>query len=77
MNVSAVGSTTGDTYRAVGLTRGTDTTSGDNTTGTFINNFYIIGQKSGTKYLIHETYHVTVAGGELVVEVDNASTRCL
>ena len=77
VNVSAVGLTTGDTYRAVGLTRGTDTASGDNATSTFVNNFYIIGQKSGIKYLIHETIHVTVVDGEVVVTLDNGSARCL
>jgi xylose isomerase len=77
VNISAVGSLTGDTYRAVGLTRSTDVILGDHKTFTFVNNFYLIGQRSGIKYLVHETFHVTVVGGEVVVILDHADTRCL
>src|SRR6476660_9286831 len=42
VNVSAVGTITGDTYNAVGLTRETDTVAGPNATTTFVNNFYMI-----------------------------------
>lgn len=76
VNVSAVGSITGDTYRAVGLTRGTDVVVDDNQTTTFVNNFYMIGQQSGIKYLVHETAHVTVIDGNVVVTVDRATVSC-
>jgi hypothetical protein len=77
VNVSAVGLLTGDTYRAVGLTRETDIVVDPNQTTTFVNNFYMIGQKSGIKYLVHETAHVTVVDGEVVVSFDHATVSCL
>ncbi len=77
VNVSAVGLITGDTYRAVGLTRSSDIIRGDNEEFTFVNNFYMIGQKAGIKYLVHETFHVTIIDGELVVVQAHANVRCL
>jgi hypothetical protein len=76
VNVSAVGSLTGDTYRAVGLTRSTDALHGADEAYTFVNNFYIIGQRSGIKYLLHETFHLTVVNGEAVVQLDHFDVRC-
>jgi hypothetical protein len=76
VNVSAVGAITGDTYRAVGLTRSTDVLSDSHESYTFVNDFYLIGQKSGIKYLVHETFHVTVVDGEVVVSMDHFETRC-
>src|SRR5262245_50866473 len=68
VNVSGVGLISGDTYRAVGLTRGSTTLRDDNMSDTFVNNFYMIGQKSGIKFLVHNTFHVSVIGGEVIVE---------
>ena len=76
VNVSAVGTITGDTYNAVGLTRQTSSVSGANATTTFVNNFYMIGQKSGIKSLVHEVAHVTMVGGEVVVTFDKATASC-
>ena len=67
---------TGDTYRAVGLTRESVTLNGDNVTDTFVNNFYMIGQRSGIKYLVHETFHLTIVDGQPIVSVDHAEVRC-
>jgi hypothetical protein len=77
VNVSGVGTLSGDTYRAVGLTRGSVTLSGDNVSDTFVNNFYMIGKKSGIKFLVHNTIHVSMVDGEVIVEIDNSETRCL
>jgi len=76
VNISAVGTITGDTYRAVGLTRQTDASSTDQEALTYVNNFYMIGQKSGIKSLVHETFHVTVVGGQVVVQLDHATASC-
>ena len=44
---------------------------------TFVNNFYIIGQGSGYRYLGHETFHVTLdADGNVVVLHDSAFLTC-
>jgi len=76
VNVSGVGLITGDTYRAVGLTRDSDAIQGDHESFTFVNNFYMIGQKSGIKSLIHNTFHITMVGGEVIATVDNSFTTC-
>jgi hypothetical protein len=76
VNVSAVGLLTGDTYRAVGLTRSSEVFREDHAVFTLVNNFYMIGQKSGIKSLIHETLHGTVVGGEVKVLQDHFEARC-
>ena len=76
VNLSGIGMISGDTYRAVGITRGSTTLTGDNVSDTFVDNFYMIGQKSGIKYLAHNTIHVTLVDGEPIVEVDNSEIRC-
>jgi hypothetical protein len=76
VNVSAVGELTGDTYRAVGLTRESVTLKGDNVSDTYVNNFYMIGQRSGIKYLVHETFHLTIVNGNVVVSFDHSDVRC-
>lgn len=76
--VWAVGEITGDTYRAVGLTRQSTSVSasGDHFAATYVDNFYIIGEQSGLKYKIHVTTHMTVVNGEVVVNFDNTTTTC-
>ena len=76
VNVSGIGMISGDIYRGVGISRGSTTLTGDNVSDTFVDNFYMIGQKSGIKYLVHNTIHVTVVDGEIIVEVDNSEIRC-
>jgi len=78
--VSGTGQTTGDTYRATGVTQQTMTFDGNDGAPfefTFINNFRIIGQGPGNNLLIHETVHVTInANGEITAFQNNISTEC-
>jgi hypothetical protein len=75
--VAGTGLTTGDVYRATGLTR-------DEANGleapfefTFVNNFRIIGPGKGNNLLVHELFHVTInALGETTVLVDHLSSEC-
>ena len=77
---SGVGLTTGDTYRATGVTQQTvtvDLTDGAPQEFTFINNFRIIGRGRDNNFLVHQTVHVTVnANGEVTSEVVNTSVEC-
>ncbi len=77
-NVTGAGLITGETYRGVGLTTQTSTQVSDGPSEiTFVNNFYIIGQASGYRYLIHETFHVTIdSNGNVIVLQDNAFVTC-
>ncbi len=77
-NVTGTGLITGATYRGVGLTTQTSTQVNDGPlVFTFVNNFYIIGQAGGYRYLVHETFHVTVdADGNVVVEHDSTFVTC-
>lgn len=44
---------------------------------TFVNDFYIIGQDSGLRYLVHDTVHLVVfSNGSVIANVDNAFTTC-
>lgn len=77
--VSGVGQTTGDTYRAVGVTQEHQSLPLTNGAAnfTFINNFRIIGQGPGNNFQVHQTIHVTVnANGEVTSEVINESISC-
>jgi hypothetical protein len=74
-----VGETTGDVYRATGVTQGTF--SGPMTNGryteTFVNNFRIIGPGPGNNFLVHEVFHVTInANGETTIERESLSVDC-
>jgi hypothetical protein len=77
--ISGVGQTTGDKYRATGVTQETTTFDG---TGvpfetTLVNNFRIIGQGPGNNLLVHQNMHVTInAKGEVTVFVDNFKFDC-
>ena len=77
---SGVGETTGDIYRAVGVTQ--DIQTSDGVAGppfefTFVNNFRIIGQGPGNNVLIHENLHVTInANGDVVSFHDDFSAEC-
>ena len=76
---SLVGETTGDTYRATGVTQGHFKGSFQNGqyTETFVNNFRIIGPGPGNNYLVHETFHITInANGDVTVDHDNFSVEC-
>ena len=76
---SLVGETTGDTYRATGVTQGHFKGSFQNGqyTETFVNNFRMIGPGPGNNYLVHETFHITInANGDVTVNHDNFSVEC-
>lgn len=77
-NVTGTGTISGATYRGVGLTTDTSTVVFDGPTVlTFVNNFYIIGQDGGTRYLVHQVFHTTIdADGNVVVDHDNAFISC-
>lgn len=71
--------TTGDRYRATGVTQESFQTSLQNGHAglTYVNNFRIIGQGPGNNYLVHETMHVTFnAAGIVSVYFDNFSAEC-
>ena len=76
---TAVGLTTGDTYRAVGVSQGRFKGSLQNGqfNETFINNFRMIGPGPDNNFQVHQNIHVTInANGDLTAEVDNSSTDC-
>ncbi len=77
-NITGTSLVTGASYRGVGLTTQTSTQVSDGPSViTFVNNFYIIGQASGYRYLAHETFHVTTdADGNVVVSHDSAFITC-
>ena len=75
--VSGVGETTGDVYRATGVTQDITTSGIVGNTETFINNFKIIGPKAGNNFLVHENFHVTVnANGTITVVRDHLTVTC-
>ena len=76
---SGVGQTTGDVYRATGVTQEQDSIPLTNGAFefTFINNFKIIGQGPDNNLLVHQTVHVTMtADGTVTALVDNTSVEC-
>jgi hypothetical protein len=77
-NITGTGLITGAAYRGVGLTTQTSTQVSDGPqVFTFVNNFYIIGQAGGYRYLAHETSHVTVdADGNVIVDHDSVFVTC-
>lgn len=77
--LAGTGLTTGDSYHGVGVTQSQFSGSLDNGqySQTYINNFRIIGQGTGSNYMVHETYHFTInANGELSSYHDNFSADC-
>jgi hypothetical protein len=68
--IVGVGETTGNKYHATGITRESFKNSFRNgqTNDTFVNNFRIIGQGPGNKFLVHETERFTInANGSVTV----------
>jgi hypothetical protein len=77
--LSGVGQSTGDSYRGVGVTQDHFSGSLQNGqyTGTYVNNFRIIGQGPGNNFHLHENFHLTInANGELSAIHDNLSATC-
>ncbi len=77
-DVSGVGLTTGDKYRATGLTRDDfSTTSSGLVQFSFVNRFDMIGQGPGNNFSVHETQHVTILpDGTVTVSFDNLTITC-
>jgi hypothetical protein len=74
--VSGMGQTTGDKYQGTGVTQD-EFNAKLGVEETFINNFHIIGQRNGNKFLVHETFHITInANGVVTAFVDNFSVDC-
>jgi hypothetical protein len=78
--VSGTGATTGDKYRATGVTKD-NSFSVSFTNGraqqTFVNNFRIIGPGPGNNLLVDETAHLTFnANGTVSAFHDNLSVEC-
>jgi hypothetical protein len=77
MGAAGTGLTTGDVYRATGVTRETVNGLEVPFEGTFVNNFRIIGPGKGNNILIHEVSHVTVnALEEVTVLFEQVSAEC-
>ena len=78
-DVSGYGQTSGDLYQGTGNGSSHEhfTISGVPFSGSFINNFRIIGQGSGNNYLIHENAQFTVnANGDVTVSNVNFQASC-
>ena len=77
--IVGLGETSGEKYQATGVTQESFKQSFQNgqANDTFVNNFRIIGQKSGNNYLVHETLHFTInSDGSVTVLHDNFSVVC-
>jgi hypothetical protein len=75
--IFGVGETTGDKYKATGVTQETTTSGTVGFTDSFVNNFKIIGQGPGNNFLIHENVHVTVnANNTLTAFHDHFTADC-
>lgn len=76
----AIGQTTGDIYRAVGLTETVETFQADGLPGTFtlVNNFLMIGPGTDNNVQVHINLHVTVDNNDnLTAFVDNVRVTCM
>ena len=76
--VAGIGSVTGDTYHGTGATQDlTHYGRVGQQTFTFVNNFRIIGQKTGNNVLLHEVAHFTVnANGTVTASFDKLTAEC-
>lgn len=77
--VTGTGLTSGDKYQATGVTQDHFKSSLQNGqfSGTFVNNFRIIGQGPGNNYLIHSNTHITLnASGDVTADASNFQSDC-
>jgi len=74
--VRGTGLTTGDKYQVTGMFH----FSSNGKVGleeTLVNNLHFIGKGSGSNFLLHQTYHITVnANGTVTAFVDNFRVEC-
>ena len=77
-DMKGIGLDSGDKYQGTGVTQEKVFDAGGFPyTGTYINNYRMIGQGSGNNYLVHESWHMTInANGEMTAYVDNYSVDC-
>jgi hypothetical protein len=74
-----VGETTGDVYRATGVTQATFSESLVNGqfSETFVNNFRLIGPGPGNNLIDHLVAHITInANGDTTVEFETGTVDC-
>lgn len=79
MGASGVGSTTGDTYRGVGITRFLTNINAGGLPfiDTFVAQFNMIGTAGAVSLRIHETVHVIInENGEMTADVSNINVNC-
>ena len=76
--ITGIGQYTGFTYRATGVTSDhTESNIDFPYTGTFINNYHVIGQGQATNGDLHEVVHFTVnANGDLTAWVTDYNFSC-
>lgn len=75
--IVGVGLSTGDRYRATGLTRETFNPNIGALNYTYVNNFRIIGAGPGNDYAVHQVMHVTLGPGrDLVVQTESVRIDC-
>jgi hypothetical protein len=78
-DVTGVGSVTGTTYRATGVTRENTTFHGAGFPfiDTFVNNFRMIGRSSASNFMVHVVFHITVnANGVTTAVPEHVSVDC-
>jgi hypothetical protein len=77
--ITGVGLTSGATYHATGVTRGTTTIRAKGgISDTFVNSFKIIGEGSAPNFLQTDVIHLTVnAKGEVTASVEQSIIRCV
>ncbi len=77
--ITGVGLTSGATYHATGVTRGTTTIRAKGgISDTFVNSFKIIGSGGAANFLQTDVIHITVnAKGEVTASVEQSIIRCI
>jgi hypothetical protein len=77
--ITGVGLTSGATYHATGVTRGTTTIKAKGgISDTFVNSFKIIGEGSAPNFLETDVIHLTVnANGDVTASVEKSMIRCV
>ena len=77
--LTAVGSATGTTYHATGVTRwsGSADVVDFPVSITVVNRFFMIGEGSGGNLKMSDTYHITInANGKMTVELEKHQITC-
>jgi hypothetical protein len=77
--ITGVGLTSGATYHATGVTRGTTTIKANGgISESFVNSFKIIGEGSAPNFLEMDVVHLTVnANGVVTANIEQSTIRCI